>query len=113
MTKVTVFKNGSIYTKLICEGHAGYGVEGEDIVCAALSSIVNTAVLGFTAVAGANVKLVREPTKPLIEVEIPTDLTEESAHDVQVIFATLMCGIGDLHSEYSDFIELEVKDVFY
>ena len=113
MTKVTVFKNGEIYTKLICEGHADYGVKGEDIVCSALSSIVNTAVLGFTAVAGANVNLVRDEKIPLIEIEIPANLALDVAHDVQVIFATLMCGISDLHSEYSDFIELEVKDVFY
>ena len=113
MTKVTVFKQGNTYHKLICDGHAGFGVEGEDIVCAALSSIVNTAVLGFSAVAGANMKLVRDEKVPLIEIEVPDSLSSEVAHDVQVIFATLMCGISDLHSEYSDFIELEVKDVFY
>ncbi len=113
MTKVTVFKSGDTYQKIVCDGHAGFGVEGEDIVCAALSSIVNTAVLGFSAVAGANMKLVRDDKIPLIEIEVPSALPNDVAHDVQVIFATLMCGISDLHSEYSDFIELEVKDVFY
>jgi len=113
MTKVTVFKNGEKYTKISCIGHAGFGVEGEDIVCSALSSIVNTAALGFTAVACANVKLVRDEKTPLIEIEIPATLPSDVAHDVQVIFATMMCGISDLHSEYSDFIELEVKNVLY
>ena len=42
-----------------CDGHTGYGVEGEDVVCAALSSIVQTAVLGLMGVAGLNVNLMR------------------------------------------------------
>ena len=113
MTSVKVFKDGERYTRLICEGHADYGVKGEDIVCSALSSIINTAVLGMTAVAYANVDLVRDENGPLIEINIPTNLSPEVAHDVQVIFATMMCGISDLYSEYSDFIELEVKNVLY
>ena len=49
---------------------------------------------------------------PSLEIIVPQDLSAECAHDVQVIFATMMCGISDLHSEYSDFIELEVSDVY-
>lgn len=43
--------NGSIVS-VECDGHTGYGVEGEDIVCSALSSIVQTAALGLMQVAG-------------------------------------------------------------
>lgn len=112
MTKVTVFKKGEIYSRLICEGHTGYGVQGEDIVCAALSSIVQTAALGMLTVAFANVKIVRNDKKAYFEIIVPQDLSSETAHDVQIIFATMMCGISDLYSEYSDFIEMEVCDVF-
>lgn len=112
MTKVTVFKKGDIYTRIICEGHAGYGVAGEDIVCAGLSSIVQTCALGMLTVACANVQIVRDDEKAYFEIIVPQNLDSQTAHDVQVIFATMMCGLGDLYSEYSDFIEMEVSDVY-
>ena len=30
MTNVTIEKNGSSIKKIVCDGHTGYGVEGED-----------------------------------------------------------------------------------
>ena len=112
MTNITVFKNGQDYRRIICEGHTGYGVQGEDIVCSALSSIVQTAALGMLMVACAGVDIIRDDSKAYLEIVVPNDLSQEQAHDVQVIFKTMMCGISDLHSEYSDFIDLEVNDVY-
>ena len=111
MTKVKVFKKGSDFTRITCDGHTGYGVEGEDIVCAALSSIVQTASLGMLSVAGANIHIKRNDKEGFFEIIIPEQLPDNVAHDVQVIFATMMCGITDLHEEYSDCIDLEVCDV--
>lgn len=111
MTEIKVFKKGDVYTKIICDGHTGYGVFGEDIVCAALSSIVQTAALGMLGVAGANVVIKRDDKVGYFEISIPNNLSQSCAHDVQVIFATMMCGLTDLHSQYSDFIEMEVQDV--
>ena len=112
MTNITVFKKGETFTRIICSGHTGYGVTGEDIVCSALSSIVQTGALGMLMVACAGVQVIRDDKKAYLEIVVPQDLSPETAHDVQVIFATMMCGISDLYSEYSDFIELEVSDVY-
>lgn len=111
MTDIKVFKKGDMFTKISCDGHTGFGVFGEDIVCAALSSIVQTAALGMLGVAGANVAINRDDKNGFFEIIIPEDLSESVAHDVQVIFATMMCGLSDLHSQYSDFIEMEVQNV--
>jgi len=111
MTKVDVFKKGNDYIRIVCDGHTGYGVEGEDIVCAALSSVVQTGALGMLSVAGANVDIIRDDDKGYFEIVIPDDLSKETAHDVQVIFATMMCGVSDIFTEYSDFINMEVCDV--
>jgi len=42
MTKVRIQKHNGSIVSVECDGHTGYGVEGEDIVCSALSSIVQT-----------------------------------------------------------------------
>ena len=111
MTKVTIEKRGKSIVKVTCDGHTNYGEKGEDIVCAALSSIVQTAALGMLGVAGANITINRDDKKGFFEIIIPEGLSESVSHDVQIIFATMMCGLSDLHSQYSDFIEMEVQNV--
>lgn len=112
MTNITFFKSGDRILRMICEGHTGFGESGEDIVCSALSSIVQTGALGMLMVACANVDVVRDDKLAYLEIVVPQNMDASKAHDVQVIFATMLCGVSDLYSEYSDFINLEVRDVY-
>ena len=54
MTQVVVKRAKGHIVSVECRGHSGYAPEGEDIVCAALSSVVQTAILGVFRVAGVN-----------------------------------------------------------
>ncbi len=92
-----------------CDGHTGYGAEGEDIVCAALSSIVQTAVLGLMGVAGISVELMRDDKNGILDMSLPDTLSQTRRHDADVILETMLMGIADLYEGYSDFIELEVN----
>ena len=105
---ITKNKNGDI-VELTCEGHAGSGAYGEDVVCAALSSIVQTAVLGLFSVAEVNLKFTRDEKKGYLYAGLPKDITAIQNEKAQVILKTLLLGISDLYEGYSDFIELEVK----
>ena len=109
MTNVTIEKKGNSIRKIVCDGHTGYGVEGEDIVCAALSSIVQTALMGILMVAGVNAKTERDDERGYLSIEIPSGLSSKEQHDVDVITSTMLLGISDLNEGFSDFIELEVK----
>ncbi len=109
MTKVGIRKQGGKIVSVTCDGHTGYGVHGEDIVCAALSSIVQTAVLGLMAVAGIRVALERDDAVGFLRATLPRDLSESERHDADVILETMCMGIADLYEGYSDFIEMEVQ----
>lgn len=109
MTKITVTKKNNEIVELECDGHTDYGVHGEDIVCSALSSIVQTAVLGLMMVAGINVSLKRDENRGYLKLTLPQNVSPEARHDANVILNTMMCGISDLREGFSDFIELEVK----
>ena len=109
MTNVTIEKRGNSIYKIVCDGHTGYGVEGEDIVCSALSSIVQTALMGLLMVAGVNVKTERDDERGYLYIEIPNDLSSAKQHDVDIITNTMLLGVSDLYEGFSDFIELEVK----
>ena len=110
MTHITITKDvfGNI-TKVVCDGHTNYGVSGEDIVCSALSSIVQTAVLGLLTFVQLDLNLERNEKKGYLSFEIPKLLSSSQQHDTNLILNTMLCGISDLREGYSDFIELEVN----
>lgn len=110
MTKVTVFSESGHIVAVEAEGHTGYGEQGEDIVCAALSSILQTALLGLLTVLGIEVKYDRtEGEDAKLSFSLPR-LSKDARHDADVILNTMLCGVSDLYSEYSDFIQLEMKN---
>lgn len=112
MTDVSVTKQNGSIVSIVCDGHTGYGVEGEDIVCAALSSVVQTALLGLLTVAKVNVGYKVDEAQGYLEISLPDDLSWDERHDCDVILNTMLCGVSDLREGFSDFINLEVKDVY-
>ncbi len=108
MTKIKVTKQNNSIVEIECEGHTGYGVQGEDIVCSALSSIVQTAILGLFSL-GVNLNYRTDEKRGYLKATLPQELDKATKHDCDVILNTMMLGIADLHEGFSDFIELEVK----
>ncbi len=108
MTTVEVSRESGHIVSLTADGHTGYGVEGEDIVCAALSSIIQTALLGVMRVAGITVKFDRRDKDGYLSFALP-ELEPSLRHDADMILDTMLCGICDLYETYSDFIELKLK----
>lgn len=111
MTNVTIEKKGNSIKRIICDGHTNYGEQGEDIVCAALSSVVQTALMGLLMVVGINVKTKRKDEEGYLFIELPDDLSEEDQHDADCITNTMLLGVSDLNEGFSDYIELEVKNL--
>ena len=109
MTTVKVTKHNNSIVQIECDGHTGYGVEGEDIVYAALSSIVQTAVLGLLQVAGVDVDLVRDDKRGYLKATIDKDLDKASRLKCDMILETMLLGVADINASFSDFVELEVR----
>ncbi|NCA66974.1 MAG: ribosomal-processing cysteine protease Prp [Clostridia bacterium] len=109
MTRIIFTRKNGRIARVECDGHTGYGVEGEDIVCAALSSIVQTAVLGVLGVAKVNADYRIDEEKGNLTLSIPDNISAKQADATEIILSTLLLGVSDLHEGYSDFIEMEVK----
>ena len=110
MTKVTITKQNNKIVTVECDGHTNYGERGEDIVCAALSSVVQTALLGLLVVAGVNVDINRDDEQGYLKFSLPKTLSEQESEKCETILQTMLCGVSDLNTGFSDFIELEVKN---
>lgn len=110
MTSIKFFTRGGNIFAVECKGHTEYGEEGFDIVCASLSSIVQTAVLGLMQVAKIAVEYEVDEKVGYLKVTLPEVLNDTEVHDSQIIFKTLLLGASDLYEGFSDYINLEVID---
>ena len=112
MTKVIVSRKKGHVVSVQCSGHSGYAPEGEDIVCAALSAVIQTAVLGVMRVAGADADYHTAQDKGSLSLTLKS-MNESPRRDCDAILNTMLLGVKDLQEGFSAFIKLEVKDDVY
>ena len=93
------------------KGHANSAPYGEDIVCASLSSVVQTAVLGLLMVAGIELEMKRDDNAGYLRFTLPNKLSEDQSVKACAILDTMLCGISDLNEGFSDYVELEVENL--
>jgi uncharacterized protein YsxB (DUF464 family) len=96
--------NNNQITEFEVSGHSNSNEFGEDVICSGVSSITQTAALGLLSVAAINIKMKRDDG--YLKVTLPNSLTSEQMHDADIILSTMMAGVYDLYSVYSDFIEI-------
>jgi len=81
----------------------GKSERGNDILCAAVSTLVQTAYLAISDIAG-EVKYTRDKKSAKFEFEVPDG---EHNHDADVILRAMRIGLQDLSSGYPQNLKLE------
>lgn len=109
MVKVKFTTVDGKFVGIECNGHCEYADEGEDIVCASLSSIVQTAVLGIMQILGINIAYETDDKDGYLYAMLPKKLTVQQSHDADLILKIAYLGVSDLYENFSDFISLEVE----
>ncbi len=104
MTRVEFFNEGGRITGFCCSGHSGYGEEGADIVCAAVSTAVTFASDTITDVLGERAKLRVDEQNARITLKLPATCEAEDA--VQAILTGMMLTLSHWRDEYPDHIEV-------
>ena len=90
-------------------GHAGYDEPGKDIVCAAVSAVVQTAVIGLTDVAGIHPEHTQQ--NGLLHCVLPEQMNQEQKKAAGVILHTMLAGLQSIQSGYPDLIFIEERMV--
>ncbi len=99
---------GSGELLLRVEGHSGAGVKGTDVVCAAISAIAQTAVVGITKVAGVQQDVIQG--EGLLETRIRLEgLPESRRRSVEIIIDTMLAGLGEIENEYPGSLEIIMR----
>lgn len=105
MVEVTVSRNsdGRIRAFTVT-GHCLYDRKGRDIVCAAISALTQTAVLGLEERLGLRPRVtIREGDLKLV---LPPDLGVEMAARAQDILETMVIGLKAMQHDYGAHLRL-------
>jgi len=84
-------------------GHAGYDVQGKDIVCAAVSAATNMALIGL----GEKLKLDLKFEKSdggYLKVELPKEISSDDMIVAQFLLESLVTEYLDIESNYGKYI---------
>ena len=106
MTRVTIEREGEWIAFVKCAGHAGKAAAGENVVCAAVSVLMQTCVNALEQVAGVKPETAVDEEKAEISVRLhPSE--GQSARDAQIILRTTVLGLADIAREYPQFVKLD------
>lgn len=109
MTVVTVFLKNKKPIGFEAAGHTGYAEAGEDIVCAAVSAVTQTAVLGVTDLVGCSAAFEIEDGRLyfMIEKSVKGDMLSKA----ELILGTMLLGLRSIQEEYCDYLKLIEREV--
>lgn len=104
MIDVVVFSDNSRYIGLKVSGHAGYGEEGRDIVCAAVSIL--------TLNMANSVERFTDDDFVVNSYDGCFDFTLNTRGDKSgLLLDSCIFGLMDIGEEYSDFIKINLQEV--
>ena len=91
-------------------GHAGYAASGKDIVCAAVSALTQTCVIGLTEVIGLDAD-VRCSEEDGIHCMIRPETDAEGQRKAELLLETLQAGLASIQASYPGTLKLRVREV--
>ena len=85
------------------DGHAGYDVEGKDIVCAAVSAVTNMTLIGLNEKLRLKLK-VENSDGGYIKVILPDNIPAEEMIIAQFLLESMVTEYLDIESNYGKYI---------
>ncbi len=113
MTNIRIFKRNGYIVGFECSGHTGYGEYGSDILCATISALSQSCVLGIKKILKLKPKVTKRDNDGYLKIEFSNITDIENITKAQVLFETFKVSIEDLLKEYSDYIMMEVIENVY
>jgi uncharacterized protein YsxB (DUF464 family) len=105
MVTVILEEAGGSIRAFEVSGHAGFKPKGEDIVCAAVSALAQTAALGLGHYLPEKVKVAKE--EGFLRVELSPDLDDEELTRAQIILETFALGLTSIKAGYASYMDVK------
>ena len=115
MTKITFFQRNGIFWGFHENGHTGFGEEGDDILCAAISSMTMLILNTIEVAYGCSVDYKIDDKTTDITVKCKNALPEFESDErkrfaVSGLFEGYFHQLNDLLEEYYDYLDVDVVE---
>ena len=104
MTTVSFHMDGARIVGFDSQGHSGFAPEGEDIVCAAITSTVRLVECAVNDVLGLGAAVRVDPDRALISLKLPGGLSQTAESTCQTLLTAMMLYLSELRDEYPEHI---------
>ena len=102
MITVTFHSQGSRLSGFEVKGHSGLAPQGEDILCAAVTSAVRLTECAVNDVLGLEASVKVREKEASISLKLPSGLEETTETTCQTLLTAMMVYFTDLKEEYPD-----------
>ncbi|MCT4507424.1 MAG: ribosomal-processing cysteine protease Prp [Tepidibacter sp.] len=110
MIKIVIRRNfKSDIVEFDVRGHAGFAEHGQDIVCAAVSVLTQTALIGIHNYAKVESEYKISDGK--LQCKIPFDISDDKRNIINPILETMVLGLENIKEEYSSYIKIKEEEV--
>ena len=109
MVRVTVLRERGTPVGFELAGHAEQGAYGEDIVCAGISAVSETALLGITDVLKLDAAWTQEEGH--VRCELSRETAGEDLEKAAIVFNTMIAGLASLQRAYPKSLKFSYREV--
>ena len=109
MITVTVLRDNGVSCGFSVKGHAEQGEKGHDLVCAAVSAIVQTAVLGLTDVLKLDAGV--ELSDGEGDCVLTRDMDPVTAEKAALLIDTMQKGLQSIAEAYPKTLKFRYREV--
>ena len=102
MIKVKIFQKGDFIYGFHIEGHAETAEYGKDIVCASVSGISQSVLLGLKVHLKQDIKWEIDEKNGAMKAELLSNPNSET----EAIMQTMLLGLGEISREYPKAIQI-------
>ncbi|MDD3401157.1 MAG: ribosomal-processing cysteine protease Prp [Eubacteriales bacterium] len=109
MVTVTTLRENGEPVGFRLKGHAEHGDYGYDLVCAAISGVVQTTILGITEVLKADAGFSLEENNT--SCVLSKDATEDEQRDTALLINTMLKGLEAIENAYPGTLKFDIREV--
>ena len=109
MITVNVTRENGTPVGFTVSGHANMGEYGEDLVCAAVSAIVQTAILGITEVCHVQAGVSIEEGETVCILS--KDASKNEIQRAGIVMNTMIAGLRSIRQSYPKTLKFRNKEV--
>ena len=115
MTKITFLKRGGIFWGFRETGHTGFGEEGDDILCSALSAmtmlLINTIEVAYASSVLYEIDEKTTDIKVTAKSALPSEEKDEKKqYAVSGLIYSYYLQLNDMLEDYYDFLDVDIEE---